>query len=373
MFDRDNPKGTTTHEIKTYESIGINDKPYQHMNVKYIPTDMLTKHKEQPGASIRGQIDTGATVSCSNAKHLFHNYREYNAKFKSPVRLCAAIDRKHNDRNSSIVPEGEGYLLIPAMNIDGYIPVRAFYSPHLTSTLIGDNCIMGTSKKDHQQFATQSLVKYLSHSTFSIICHHKLKKSKDIQIDGVLIDNKCFTHPLVILDLDKQHPLANPDNSMDIAWEASTILAVDTQRKAQEVANHYVQKTTEEFNQKCKNMPEIFRRPTQIIFDNQTIPINSMYIKKRTEKLLWHQKDLDTHAMNICTMRPLLLTGYPNSRQLHLYSTHAQHVSEPNKRRQGNSLALYPIHRHQVIKTITLRKEPCIRIKDYPSISPFQV
>ena len=117
---------------------------------------------------------------------------------------------------------------------------------------------MGTSKKDHQQFATQSLVKHSSTSTFSVQCHHKLKKSKDTQIDGALIDNKCFTHPLVVMDLDERHPHAISNDSMEIAWEESAVLAVDIQRQAQEVAHHCVQATTDKVNQKCKNMPEMF-------------------------------------------------------------------------------------------------------------------
>ena len=52
----------------------------------------------------------------------------------------------NNDNNASIIPKGEGYLLTPAANKVGYVPVKAYFSPHLTSTLIGENCIMGNTK-----------------------------------------------------------------------------------------------------------------------------------------------------------------------------------------------------------------------------------
>ena len=148
----------------------------RHVCIKCIPADMASTHETQPTSSIRGQIDTGATVSCSNAKHLFHNHRECNHKFKSPVRLCAAADRKRGDivdPNSSVIPEGKGLLLIPALNRNGCIPVRAFYSPHLTSTPIGDDCVMGSTKREHDQFESQCLLKCLSTASFTMVCHHK--------------------------------------------------------------------------------------------------------------------------------------------------------------------------------------------------------
>jgi len=49
----------------------------------------------------------------------------YILVFRSPVRLCAAINKQNGDSNSSIIPNGEGFLLVLAVNNDGYIPVKA--------------------------------------------------------------------------------------------------------------------------------------------------------------------------------------------------------------------------------------------------------
>ena len=54
---------------------------------------------------IRGHIDTGARVSCSNALHLFHQYRSYDDIFKSPIRLSAAINKRDKDTNASIISQ----------------------------------------------------------------------------------------------------------------------------------------------------------------------------------------------------------------------------------------------------------------------------
>ena len=59
--------------------------------------------------------------------------------------------------------------------------------PHLTSTLAGDNRTIGATKKEQNKCKTQSLVKHFSKSSFSVRCDHKLKKSLDLQVDGVLI------------------------------------------------------------------------------------------------------------------------------------------------------------------------------------------
>ena len=85
-----------------------------------------------------------------------------------------------------------------------------------------------------------------------------MKKSKDMHLDGVLVNNECFTHPLIVMDLNKQHPCANADDSMGIAWEESTVLALDVQKQAQESADCCVSATTKNFDSECSKMPEIF-------------------------------------------------------------------------------------------------------------------
>ena len=86
----------------------------------------------------------------------------------------AAIDSIDEQGETGVIPEGDGYLLIPAANNTGYIPIKAVYSPHLTSTLIGENCIMGETKRERDQYTTQTITKHLNESTFTITCvHHR--------------------------------------------------------------------------------------------------------------------------------------------------------------------------------------------------------
>ena len=157
-------------------------------------------------------------------------YRPYSETFKCPIRLNAAMKQSNNDNNASIIPEGEGYLLIPAANDVGYVPVKAYFSPHLTSTLIGENCSMGNTKRERKRFRSQVIHKQLQQSNFTLICKHSRTSTQDITIDGVLINGQCFTHPLIPINSDISQPV------------------------------------------------------------NITAKVNALYINKRTKKLLWHQR-----------------------------------------------------------------------------------
>ena len=122
----------------------------------------------------------------------------------------AAIDSIDEQGETGVIPEGDGYLLIPAANDTGYIPIKAVYSPHLTSTLIGENCIMGETKRERNQYTTQTITKHLNESTFSITCVHQRTKALNLQIGSVLINGQPYSHPLISLDLKKDNPHAMP-------------------------------------------------------------------------------------------------------------------------------------------------------------------
>ena len=108
------------------------------------------------------------------------------------MRLNAAIKQNHNIDNASIIPEGKGYILIPAANDMGYVPIKAYHSPHLTFTLIGENCIMGETKREWERFKLQVIHKHLHQSTFTLIGKHTRMHQLDITIDGILINDQCF-------------------------------------------------------------------------------------------------------------------------------------------------------------------------------------
>ena len=56
-------------------------------------------------------------------------------------------------------------------------------------------------------------------------------------MDGVLINDQSFTHPMVIMNLPGNHPMATPHNSMEIAWANGTPTAQQIRELAQNITN----------------------------------------------------------------------------------------------------------------------------------------
>lgn len=82
--------------------------------------------------AIRAQINTGAFATCTDQLHMLHDYQEFNESHPSPIRLLPATE------NSDAVPQGYGYLHVPAHNSQGFLAVRTFYHPSLRTTVIDE-------------------------------------------------------------------------------------------------------------------------------------------------------------------------------------------------------------------------------------------
>ena len=89
MFDRNNPSSPTASDVDSTAVLGERKHSTRCANIKHLPIKRVVPQLDQPGSSVRGQMDTRATVSCSNAKHLFHNCEECSKKDECPIRLCA--------------------------------------------------------------------------------------------------------------------------------------------------------------------------------------------------------------------------------------------------------------------------------------------
>ena len=147
----------------------------------------------------RAQIDTGASVSVTNLKHMLHHYRPYNRDRKSPIKLSGAVDC-----SDAVVPEGKGLLRIQVNPYGGYIHVPTYYSPKLTSTLVSENDILKSSidRRHMKDYQGQSLHKLFDDETkrtgtMLLISKHKRNKQKNVVVHGVLMGGQCYTHPLI--------------------------------------------------------------------------------------------------------------------------------------------------------------------------------
>jgi len=69
---------------------------------------------------IRGELDTGAKVTCTDLLYILHNYVAYMLDNPSPIRLTAAI------ASSGVAPLGFGYIHLSSPNRQGFIAVKYF-------------------------------------------------------------------------------------------------------------------------------------------------------------------------------------------------------------------------------------------------------
>ena len=229
----------------------------------------------------RAQLDTGAFASCTNQKHLLHDYKVFSPSHPSPVCLQPATE------GSDAVPKGVGYLHVPAACADGYIAVRTFYHPALRTTVIDERDFIKGLGYHKSDFRGELIEKHFLTGTFTYTCHH-INKPRNINVSGVLINDKCFTHELIAPTLPPDDPAATPLNSIPLA------MADDPEfRDAVERATiFYIYSWQEDAYARLRNELSVLPVGLQKLpfhdYIAQNTPINA--IKQATERLLWHQR-----------------------------------------------------------------------------------
>mmetsp|Transcript_52131 Transcript_52131/g.58249 ORF Transcript_52131/g.58249 Transcript_52131/m.58249 type:complete len:108 (-) Transcript_52131:402-725(-) len=83
------------------------------VNVCMIYCKFRTKYNYKPNTVFHALVDTGAWGSTTCHKELIMDYRKYTASFPCPACLTCAIN-EGNSVSQSIVPLGEGYILVPS-------------------------------------------------------------------------------------------------------------------------------------------------------------------------------------------------------------------------------------------------------------------
>ena len=97
--------------------------------------------------------------------------------------------------STDVFPLGEGKLHVPAAVPCGYIAICCFYSPHLSSTLISPPDVLNTSKRWNKDFSGQDMRSFFlkdgdpNFGNWTLTCHHRLRTSQNIVVEGVIIIN----------------------------------------------------------------------------------------------------------------------------------------------------------------------------------------
>ena len=223
----------------------------------------------------RAQIDTGAFATVTDQLDLLHGYREFSAKFPCPVKLLPATN------GSDTIPLGVGYLRVPAPNIHGYLPVRAFYHPNLRTTVINEQDFLRARGGKVSDFRSERIDKFHEAGTWTYTGSSYRARSSDVVIHGVLMAGKCYTHELIPTYADAPAQIASlklSDPDFADACERATVYAVylDQQQK--------YDKLREELTQ----VPGEFHGIPYHDYIHRHTPVHSL--RERTERMLWHQR-----------------------------------------------------------------------------------
>ena len=232
--------------------------------------------------AIRAQIDTGAFATCTDQLHMLHDYKEFTAKHPSPIKLLPATD------NSDAVPQGYGYLHVPAHNVQGFLAVRTFYHPSLRTTVIDERDLIKAAGHKYADIASEQLQKYNSAGTFTYRATHKLKHSNDVIVHGILNSGKCYTNALIPPDLPRDSANATAHTSSTIAIEEDPEFKAECERATILAIHSYQEMEYSKLRSELYSVPQNLHQLPFHEYIQKNTPVDS--IKTSTERLLWHQR-----------------------------------------------------------------------------------
>ncbi|KAG7369542.1 reverse transcriptase RNA-dependent DNA polymerase [Nitzschia inconspicua] len=230
----------------------------------------------------RAQMDDAAQVSCSNDKTLLHRYRPYDQDFPCPIRLKPAV------HHAAVLPEGQGYIRVPAPAPYGYHDFLVYYSPLLNATLLSESDLYKALGYRRSQYSGVSHQHFYAAGTWTATAHHKLTSSKNVVLHGIVRCGQKLTLPLIRPSLSADDPLATAENSLAVAMQCDPTLAAecdDLERSLTIDARNALYRTlAADLDEKP---PEFRDFPFHQYISHAT---SVMAIRATAERLLWHQR-----------------------------------------------------------------------------------
>ena len=227
------------------------------------------------GEQVRAQLDTGAHATCTDQLDYLHDYISFDRDNPCPVRLMPAT------QGSDAVPHGYGYLHVPYGD-NSYISIKCFYHPKLRTTVIDERDIVKGFGYKPKEFKSDCIEKFHDHGTFVYKAIHRMRTKKNVYLDGILRNGKCYSHPLIpVLNDANINRLASQDISMSTFkndCEQAIICAIHLHQTAE-----YAKLSDE-----MKHLPCSFHHLPFHEYIQRNTPIHSL--KAATERMLWHQR-----------------------------------------------------------------------------------
>jgi hypothetical protein len=231
---------------------------------------------------VRAQLDTGAFATCTDRKDYLHSYREFNREYPCPIRLLPATN------GSDQIPEGVGYLRVPAHNDQGYLDVRTFYHPELRTTVIDErDFVKAAGRKLKDYYTGFNLIQRYGTDSFSIRFHHSKTISKDVIVHGILSYGKAYTLPLIkptdakfiINDMKESDPDFIDECKRAVITNIRVHRAMQRsilKKELQKIPSMY---SDPDYHDTCINFESFIKENT---------PVRS--IQEDTVRMLWHQR-----------------------------------------------------------------------------------
>ena len=277
--------------------------------------------------SPQAQMDGGAGVSVTNLVSILHNVKYFNTKFKSRVCMLGATSKE------IITPTAVGSMRVRALTRQGYIDVKCYYSPHLSTTLLSQvsfieatgqpkQCIsqgMQLFFAPNEEVLNQDLmsnsidlecVNYNhDYGTCMLTCIHRNKHSHSISIPGIIRSGLCFIQPLMVLSLDKDDPKATVLNFLEKALAEDTESVEQIKVQSLKLIYEYVQDKHIELISCLESLPEEYHSLPFHEYFAKTIQITAL--NKEVETMLWHQRLIHCGSYSLKSAS-LYVDGVPN-------------------------------------------------------------
>ena len=251
----------------------------------HIPTSSADAQGEKPNYSEenskkvnldlegdRAQLDAGTFTSCTGDESLLHGHAEFSESDPCPIKLKLATE------GSDALPVGCGFLHTPAHDSRGHLAVRTFYTPALQTTVIDERDFCKAAGFSLKEMKGDCLRKDFDTGICTYHAEHRLKRSNDVMVHGVVIDGKCHTDALI----------PPPPNNPAAEFVHDEDFEVDCQRATVMAIHACQEEMCAELRERMKDLPRMFHELPFHECVHENTPVNKM--RAETERLLWHQR-----------------------------------------------------------------------------------
>ena len=165
---------------------------------------------------------------------------------------------------------------------------RASSEKRKGTTVIDERDFLYSPTTKPGDFSGDRLVKYNDSGSCTFHASHRLRRSQDVVVHGVLHHGKCYTHPLIPPCLPADHPSATAATSVDVALKSDPDFAAACERATIQAIYTYQEEEYATLRENLSVTPVMYHALPFHEYIQRSTPVNT--IKADTERLLWHQR-----------------------------------------------------------------------------------